>query len=121
MSLAGEDALIAQLGPDGSLAETDLFGELSYYCQNTKPVLVVLDTLADLFGGDENNRTQARRFIGICRHLAIETNCAVVLIAHPSLSGMASGRETSGSTAWDGSVRSRIYMETARTSLPPGE
>ena len=34
-----------------------------------------------------------------------------MLLAHPSLSGMTSGSGTSGSTAWDNSVRSRLYVE----------
>jgi hypothetical protein len=30
---------------------------------------------------------------------------------HPSLTGMASGTGTSGSTAWEGSFRSRLYLQ----------
>ena len=72
---------------------------------------MVLDALADVYGGEENARAQARQFIALLRGLAIKNDLAVVLIAHPSLSGMASGSGTSGSTAWSNSVRARLYLE----------
>jgi RecA-family ATPase len=34
----------------------------------------------------------------------------VVLLGHPSLPGLNSGSGTSGSTAWNNSVRSRLYL-----------
>jgi hypothetical protein len=50
------------------------------------------------------------------RGLALETSSTALLLAHPSLSGMASGSGTSGSTAWSNSVRSRLYL----TSIASG-
>ncbi len=38
----------------------------------------------------------------------------MLLLAHPSLSGMASGSGTSGSTGWNNSVRSRLYLERVK-------
>ena len=43
--------------------------------------------------------------------LAIEHSCAVLLLAHPSQSGITSDRGTAGSTAWNNSVRSRLFMK----------
>ena len=68
-----------------------------------------LDTLADVFAGNENARQEARQFIGLLRGLAIEHDLAVVPLAHPSLSGMTSGTGTSGSTALLDSVRARSF------------
>jgi RecA-family ATPase len=45
------------------------------------------------------------------RGLAIKFDTAVVVLAHPSLSGMCSGAGTSGNTGWSNSVRSRLYLE----------
>lgn len=45
------------------------------------------------------------------RGLAIEFDFAVLLLAHPSIAGMASGSGSSGSTAWSNSVRSRLYLD----------
>lgn len=110
-SLAGEDALLSASERDGSLKATDLFDALDVYIGTVAPSLLVLDTLADLFPGNENDRAQARQFIGLLRGLAIRHQCAVLLLSHPSLSGMGSGTGTSGSTAWNNSVRSRLYLE----------
>jgi RecA-family ATPase len=64
-----------------------------------------------VFAGDENTRTQVRAFITALRGLALKYDLAVVLLAHPSVAGMASGTGTSGSTGWSNSARSRLYFE----------
>lgn len=111
-SLAGEDALLATLHDQRSskLSPTKLFAEIEAYVAAGRPHLVVLDTLADIFPGNENDRGQARHFIGLLRGLALRQHCAVVVPSHPSLSGMNSGTGTSGVTAWGNSVRSRLYL-----------
>lgn len=109
--LAGQDALLAV--PDrktGVLGTTPLFDQLNATVAQIKPRLVVLDTLADVFGGDEINRVHARQFIGFLRGLALQHSTTVLLLAHPSLSGMASGSGSSGSTGWNNSVRGRLYL-----------
>ena len=110
-SLAGEDALLAMLDRSGGvLLASALFHEVDKRIRDDAPAIVVLDTLADLFPGNENDRAQARQFIGLLRGLAIRHECAVVMLAHPSLSGLNSGSGTSGSTGWNNSVRSRLYL-----------
>lgn len=112
LSLAGKDALLATVAPkDNKLKRTDLLGQIEKVLHRHRPALLVLDTLADLYGGNENDRAQVRQFVGILRGIAMRHNCAVVLLAHPSLSGLSSGSGTSGSTAWNASVRSRLYLE----------
>ncbi|ATX67935.1 ATPase [Roseinatronobacter bogoriensis subsp. barguzinensis] len=114
-SLAGEDALLAaQNGRTGALQASYLYRELDAKLQEDAPALIVLDTLADLFPGNENDRAQARQFVGMLRGLAIRHECAVVMLAHPSLSGLNSGSGTSGSTGWNNSVRSRLYLERVK-------
>lgn len=76
-----------------------------------RPALLVLDTLADMFPGNGNDKAQVRAFVGLLKRLAIKHDCAVVMLAHPSLSGMASGNGTSGNVAWSCSARSRLYLE----------
>ncbi|QCP87226.1 AAA family ATPase [Cereibacter sphaeroides] len=111
-SLAGEDALLASFEGTGKpLIPTGLCEEVDALLEELKPQLLVLDTLADLFPGNENDKAQARQFVGILKGLAIRHDCAVVMLAHPSLSGMSSGSGTSGNVAWNGSARSRLYFE----------
>ncbi len=77
--------------------------------------LIVVDTIADTFGGNEIDRSQVRQFVQACLgKLAQETNGAVLALGHPSKAGQAVGGDgTSGSTAWHASVRSRLYLQHA--------
>jgi RecA-family ATPase len=109
--LAGHDAVLASTsGRNGLLAPTPLWSELEALSTAWEPVLIVLDNLADVFAGEENSRSHARQFVGMLRGVAIRTGAAVLLIGHPSLSGLSSGSGSSGSTAWNNSVRSRLYL-----------
>ena len=112
ISLDGEDAVIAApSGKDGLLKPTQMMARVRRAIEVTRPTLVVLDTLADLFGGDEIKRVHARQFVGMLKGLCNAFDTTALLLAHPSLSGMASGAGTSGNTAWNNSVRSRLYLE----------
>jgi RecA-family ATPase len=77
--------------------------------------LIITDTLADVFSGNENDRAQARAFAQqTLGFLARETQGAVVALAHPSRAGMNSGSGESGSTAWIGTFRSQLYLSTPK-------
>lgn len=108
-SLAGEDALLA-VDTQIALMQSELFKELDARAADEAPTLIVIDTLADVYPANENDRAKVRQFIGILRGLALKHECAVLLLGHPSLTGLNSGSGTSGSTAWNNSVRSRLYL-----------
>ncbi len=111
-SLVGSDTVLADLEKGRNiLRATPLFKELEAAVRSIKPDLIVLDTLANLFAGDENQRSQAQQFIGLIRQLCSDHGATVVVLAHPSLGGMARGDGTSGSTAWNNSVRNRLYFK----------
>jgi RecA-family ATPase len=78
--------------------------------------MLVLDAVEDMCGGNENDRSQVRSFVGLLRNLAIECDCAILLLAHPSVEGIKSGRGYSGSTHWHNAVRSRLYLTTPKVS-----
>jgi hypothetical protein len=64
MPLAGEDAVLAsQGGRSNIIAATPLFACLVELVQEHRPRLVVLDTSADFYAGDEIARAQVRQFI----------------------------------------------------------
>ena len=109
--MAGLDAVLAQPDRKGTLAVTDIYPKLVSQARALRPKLIVIDPSADVFGGDEINRAQVRKFVSMLRGLAMDIDCAVLLLSHPSLTGMSSGTGTSGSTAWNNSVRSRLYLE----------
>ena len=80
-------------------------------------VLVILDTAADMFGGNENERRTVNTFLKTyLGSICINFNATVILLAHPSLSGLKSSSSNSpptglsGSTAWENSVRARAYL-----------
>ena len=75
----------------------------------------MIDTSADVYAGNENDRMQVRQFVGLLRGLAIEGNCSILLCSHPSLTGISTGTGFSGSTGWHNSVRARMYFKTATT------
>lgn len=111
-SLAGEDALLAVADSrQGTLRTTPLLSELDQAIGDYGIRSLYLDTLADFHSGQENDRAVARQFIGILRGLSLRHECPILLLAHPSLTGISSGSGLSGSTAWNNSVRSRLYLE----------
>lgn len=110
LSLADRDALLSVPNKGGNMEHTPLFAKIVDFACEFRPRLIVFDTAADLFGGDEIKRAQVRQFIAMLRTLAIQLDCAVILLAHPSVQGMQSGTGSSGSTAWNNSVRSRLYL-----------
>jgi RecA-family ATPase len=114
--LAGDDALLGAPDRAGIIRPTPLFEALRKLALKIKPILIALDTAADMYGGNENDRSQVRQFIGLLRGLAIAANAGALLASHPSLSGINSDSGLSGSTGWHNSVRSRLYFKTAKAS-----
>jgi RecA-family ATPase len=116
VDLVGENAVLGELHRNCIIRATPLFEAVEALVKEFRPDLVTIDALADAFAGDENNRPQVRQFIGLLKKLCRDYDLAVICIAHPSLSGMASGSGTSGSTGWSNSVRSRLYFERVKDS-----
>jgi hypothetical protein len=108
--MVDRDAVLALPNMHGQIATTPVFKQLAEECATLRPKLIVIDTSADAFGGDEIKRSQVRQFVGVLRAVALQGDCAVLLLSHPSLTGIASGTGLSGSTAWNNSVRSRLYL-----------
>jgi RecA-family ATPase len=109
VSGVGADNLLFTFGSDNVGGATDRLDDLTKAANNFGASLVVVDTAADTFGGNENDRSQVRQYIGAgLNRLARALNKdggggAVLLNAHPSRSGLsATGDLDGGST-----VRSR--------------
>ena len=111
-SLVGEDAIMATFDRGQQrLKATQLLIEVEQRIKDLGAIACVLDTSADVFGGDEIDRKQVRQFISLLRGICLRQHCSIVLLSHPSVAGMATGTGISGSTAWNNSVRSRLYLE----------
>ena len=94
--------------------ETAFYQQLDTRIRDSGAELVIVDTAADTFMGNEIIRPQVRQFINALARLAMINNGAVLL------AGLASGSGLSGSTAWHATVRGRLYLTHAPT-LDGGE
>lgn len=121
ISLAGQDAIMAAPDRNGIVRPTTLFDQIYEQAGDLKPKHIGIDTSADVFAGDEINRAQVRQFINLLRKLAIVAHGSVVLLSHPSLTGISTGTGLSGSTAWHNSVRARMYMTAPKTKSDDDE
>lgn len=74
------------------------------------PKLMVLDTLSDIYLGNENVREQVNKFIKTHIGSYVNQGITVLLLAHPSRTGSATGDQLSGSTAWENAVRNRMAL-----------
>jgi hypothetical protein len=103
-SYAGADITLAA-PVFGQLQATPLLGELRTQVKDYRAELVIVDNAARVYGGNENDRHSATTFLawlqGAC------TPAAILLLSHPA---KAEGSEYSGSTAWEGAVRARLYL-----------
>jgi RecA-family ATPase len=114
-SLSGMDATLAvSTSKSGKIEPTALFRQLLHQARTIKPVMIVIASSANVFAGNENDRSQVQQFISMLTHLATVSHSAVVLISHPSLSGLQSDSGLSGSTAWYNSIRAQMYLKSVK-------
>lgn len=113
ISLVGRDAALGVADRNGIVRATPLFEQLLTAVERIKPVIIAVNSAADVFAVNENDRGQARQSVGLLRMLAIAGNSGVLLSTHPSRAGMSQEDGQSGSTAWNNSVRSRLYFKSA--------
>src|SRR5262249_30273942 len=91
----GDDNTLMNLERDGQTKLTKIFDELLTVAVEFGAELLFTDTLADVFGGNEVDRGQARRFGQQClAHIARKIRGASIALAHPSLAGIATGAGT---------------------------
>jgi len=104
--------LLSAARQNGPIAATPLFESLAAAVLDIRLALVVVDSIAAVFGGNQNDRTHARSFVGLFRKLARQADCAMLLLDHPSLSGITSGTGRGGSMDWQNATRARLHLET---------
>ncbi len=110
MSWVGEETLLV-FQENGLFSRTARFNALDEYIGHHGIKLITLDLIPDFWNGNEINRTHVNAFVkSHLAYLARRHKAAVIPLFHPSKAGMADGTGTSGSTAWEGSFRGRIYL-----------
>lgn len=103
----GENNVLAYSTKQGFVAPTDFLKELQGKCAEhfgRDGGILVLDTLSDFVAINENDRMQVSQFVKhVLTKFASELGITMILLAHPNKTNAG----FSGSTAWEGAVRSR--------------
>jgi AAA domain-containing protein/DnaB helicase-like protein len=92
---------------DQRLTEAPMLRQLHEQIGDYRADLVLLDPISRIYGGNENDRHQVAQFMAMLSRAGATTKAAIVVVGHP---GKAAGSEYSGSTAWEGAVRARLFL-----------
>lgn len=120
----GSDNLLVTFDKENRPLMSPFFADIMRHVMAKRIELLVLDTIADLFGGNEIIRAQVNYFIkAACGSFITKAKEAgftlsVLLLSHPSQAGRNSGTGESGSTAWNNAVRARMYLTRPEDGLP---
>jgi RecA-family ATPase len=110
-SMAGRDSVLGAATRAGRIEPTALYQQVLQMAGDIKPVITVIASSANVFAGSEIDRSQVEHFIALLTRLAMVADGTVVLVSHPSLTGMTTRSGISGSTQRHNAVRARFYLE----------
>lgn len=112
LDLVGEDVILWERDPQTGMTTTPAFARLRRRMAETGAAVLIGDGISDTFGGNENARTDAKRYVNALLAL-IPTGGALLLLGHvakPAASGPLTSEGYSGSTGWHNAVRARWYL-----------
>jgi RecA-family ATPase len=90
---------------------TRIMQEIAAAILELAPILVVVDNVAATFAGNQNDRVSVRSFVNLWRQIAHgPSKPAVLLLDHPSLSGLTSNTGRGGNMDWRNAVRSALWL-----------
>jgi RecA-family ATPase len=110
VSWVGCDSTLATVSRNGKIEPTPLYRQLLEAAGDIKPRMIGIAAAANVFAGNESDRSSVQQFVGLLTRVAMVANGSVVLISHPSLTGISSESGLSGSTQWHNSVRARSFL-----------
>ena len=119
LDLVGHDALLWRRDPMTGTNTTAAYAELVARIEASAAELLIVDGVADAYGGNENDRGEVKQFVNAL--VGIMPAHGGVLLQHhvnkPSATTGATAEGYSGSTAWHNSARARwyLYPETTQT------
>lgn len=106
-------AVLAVPDRNGVMQPTPLFRSIEAAIRLVAPVLVIVDNVASTFAGNQNDRVNVRSYVNLFRTIARHPSSpAVLLLDHPSLSGLTTCSGRGGNMDWRNSVRSALYLRT---------
>jgi len=105
------DASLTRYDPKTGLwLLTDRYWALDALAEKMKPVLIGIDNRSMIVTGNENDRVGANFTVRNLGMIGERHGCAVMLLSHPSMTGISQGSGTSGSTGWQTAPRSFLYF-----------
>ena len=123
-SRLGHDNILCAPNRAGLLREAPFMAELRARGREhfgTEGGVLILDTLADIYAGNENERSQVSQFVKYhLNKLGAELGVTIVVLAHPSKAPSATGQGFSGSTAWEGAFRCRWELNYVKADRVDG-
>ena len=115
LPMLGEDATLVTPARSGRLEATPLYHQIAEAAGDFKAVNVSIDTLSCAYGGSEIDRVQVYAFRMFLQKIAMVTEGAITLLAHPSLMGISSGSGISGNRAWHDAFRFRYFLKAHKS------
>lgn len=110
ISLKAHDPILAVASRSGRIETTKRYAELIEMAGDLKPKCITIASSANVFAGNENDRSQVQQFAGHLTKVALIAGGYLVLAQHPSLTGINNGSGLSGTTQWHNAMRARAYM-----------
>jgi RecA-family ATPase len=80
LSMFGRDAVLATPTRNGKIEPTPLYRQLLQAAGDIRPKMIGIASSANVFAGNEIDRTQTQQFIGLLNRIAMLANGAVVLV-----------------------------------------
>lgn len=120
IDLVGCDTLLWEKNlRDGTTLSEGWF-ELQRRVREYQTEVLFVDGISDTYGGNENAKTEVKRYVNCLVRLIPPDRGSIVLIGHiakPTASGAPTTEGYSGTTGWHNSVRARwyLYPETQAT------
>jgi RecA-family ATPase len=103
-----DDTVLGALDRNGIVQPTMSLLRLEKTVAAIRPALVIIENAADVYSGSEIDRTNVTRFMRkVLGSLTVACESTVMLIQHPSVSGLNDGTGRSGSTGWNNAGRWR--------------
>jgi len=119
VSLFGDDTVLAGVSRSGKIEPTSRYAQLLQAAGDIKPKMIGIASSANVFAGSENDRAQTQQFVNLLNRVAMVAHGSIVLLSHPSLTGIKDDTGLSGSTQWHNAVRARFYIKSINPE--PGE
>lgn len=124
LDLVGNDCVLWERDPRTGAAFTAAYGFLEERMKAHGTEVLFVDGISDTFGGNENAKTDVKRYVNALVTLIPPETGAVVLVGHIAKPAATNGQTTegySGTTGWHNSARARWYLYPETTQADGGD